>query len=578
MKGQSIWVKLILVVCVIAAIVVFSLTYLDASYQVEEISVASSTLDKWQLEKSELNGAPLYENKNIYTFENNSKINNIYITVFPTEDKKGKMRTFKNLDLLTAANKVDIFDLDASIIYGDKDGNLNQVKNPDIVNATLKARGSSSLNSAYKSYKLNLMDGTELFFGQKTLNFNKHAYDISKVSNKFCMDIMSTIPNMSSLRTNFVVLYIRDAALPKKSQKFKYYGLFTQVEQPNRTFLKVRGFDVNGSLYKAANFEFKMSPALKNVNEAGYNVDEFSKILEIREGVDHSKLIDMIKDINDPNLDFMKMFKKHFNEDNYLTWMATNIILGNEDTISQNFLLYSPKNALTWYFMPWDYDGTFKFGANKSNFEAPISLKGIQRLSSVMLHRRFFRQPGNILKLTNKIRTLLDTVFTEKKVQALVDSYKPVLAKVMTKAPDIIISRLAPNEINAYLNDFYKQIRVNYSNYIQSNKYPAPVFVSEPIRNKNGTIQFGWEPTFDYNGNLDTYGIEFSKDPYFKRDLINIKGLTQTQFLTKKKFPKGTYCLRITITDSRGNVQKSLDIMRDLVPIPEFGAQKVTFR
>ena len=578
MKGTSIWIKLILIISVILAIVVFSLMYLDAGYQVEQLTITNSSLDQWTRENSELNGQPLYEKKSIYSFENNGEITTLYITVFPTEDKNGKMRTFKNFDLISAANKMDIFELDANVIFGDKDGKLSQVKNPDLVNATIKTRGSSSLNSAYKSYKINLKDGTDTFYGQKTLNINKHAYDVSKISNKFCMDMLSTVPNMSSLRTNFMILYIRDASLPKKDQKYMYYGLYTHVEQPNRTFLKIRGFDVNGSLYKAANFEFRMTPALKNVTDPGYDQAAFEKILEIREGNDHSNLINMVKDINNPNLDFMKTFKRYFNEDNYLTWIACNILLGNEDTISQNFILYNPKNALTFYFMPWDYDGTFKFGDYKSHYEAPVSLKGIQRLSGVTLHRRYFRQPGNLLKLTDKLNSLLATTFTAKKVQALVDSYKPVLAKVMVKAPDIIISRLPPNQINSYLNSFYTQIQNNYKNYLASNKFPAPVFVNDPIRNKNGTVTFAWEPSFDYNGNLVSYGVSFAKDSLFKKKVFEVKNLTDTQYISKVKVPKGTYYLRVTITDSLGRTQRSFDFVQWVGPIPEFGTRKVTFR
>ncbi|MEI6131941.1 MAG: CotH kinase family protein [Bacillota bacterium] len=578
MKINGILVKIILILCVTIAVVIFTLTYLDSSYKVEKIATPSTKLDMWSLKNSEYNGAPLYEDKNIYDFSKNGQITSLYISVFPTQDKNGVMRTFKSLDLITQFNKSEIFDLDANVIYGEPDGKLNPVKNPDIVNAIIKDRGGSSLSSANKSFKLNLLDSAETFYGQKTLNINKHAYDVSKISNKFCMDMLSTLPSMSSLRTNFMILYIRDTSLPKQDQTFKYYGLYTHVEQPNKTFLKAHGLDVNGSLYKAVNFEFKMSPALKNYKDPGFSLTEFAKILEPKEGTDNSKLIEMVKAVNDPNQDFAKIFKTYFNEDNYLSWIACNILLGNEDTISQNFILYNPQNSLTWYFMPWDYDGTFKIGKYASHYEAPPSLKGVQRLSGVELHRRYFRYPGNMLKLSKKIKYIFDNYMTEKKVQALVDSYKPVLEKTMTIMPDLRISRLPPNEINSYLNGFYKNIQQNYNYYLESIKYPSPVFVSDPKMDSAGKVTFAWEPSFDYNGTLISYDVAFYYDPTMLRKVFSASNITQTQYTYGTAIKKGTYYLKISIRDTNGNVQRSFDFFSGNLLKPEFGLRQVTFR
>jgi len=42
------------------------------------------------------------------------------------------------------------------------------------------------------------------------------------------------------------------------------------------------------------------------------------------------------------------LLEKHFEPSNYFQWLAANILLENVDTVSQNFLLYSPRGSSTW--------------------------------------------------------------------------------------------------------------------------------------------------------------------------------------------------------------------------------------
>ena len=56
-------------------------------------------------------------------------------------------------------------------------------------------------------------------------------------------------------------------------------------------------------------------------------------------------LIAMINALNDNSKDFDTIFGQYFDKSNYLTWLATNILMGNRDTINQNFALYQPKDS-----------------------------------------------------------------------------------------------------------------------------------------------------------------------------------------------------------------------------------------
>ena len=67
--------------------------------------------------------------------------------------------------------------------------------------------------------------------------------------NKMAYDLIKGIPQMMGLRTQFVHLYVKDNT-DGSSDAFQDYGLYTQVEQLNKTALKTHGLDSKGQLYK----------------------------------------------------------------------------------------------------------------------------------------------------------------------------------------------------------------------------------------------------------------------------------------------------------------------------------------
>ncbi len=64
--------------------------------------------------------------------------------------------------------------------------------------------------------------------------------------NKMAYDLIRGIPQMMGLRTQFVHLWSRTR--PKQTIPLRTHGLFTQVEQLNKTALKAHGLDKSGHL------------------------------------------------------------------------------------------------------------------------------------------------------------------------------------------------------------------------------------------------------------------------------------------------------------------------------------------
>lgn len=559
MKRLKFSEKLGLALVTAVAAVLFVVLYMNSRIPIEEAGSPSgiSSLEGWDIATSTANGVGLHEDKGIY--EQDSDIYDVYISVFPTKNDAGEM-----------------IDLSAFALHSARDHSYNPVLNcniqilpegckPDPLldldhkNATIRVRGNSSRGASYKSYKVKLEEEAGTFLGQKSLNINKHAGDISKISTKLQTDLLAQMDDIASYRTYYMRLWIRDASLPEEEQEFVYYGLYTELEQPNKTYLETRGLSSNAVMYKASDFSFAPDAALKNVDDPAYSEEEFETVLSIREGKDHKKLLEMLADVNDTTRDFGEIFETYFDEDNYLTWLAFNLLMGNEDIINHNYILYSPENALSWYFIPWDFDGALRFGEYRSTYSQPDSLRGIQTLNTGILHRRYFRLEGSIEKLDSKMQELLDTVITRERVNGLIDSYKPVLEKTMPLYPDIDLLDMSPAELIPYVDGMYDGILDNYEAFRRALEYPAPMFVSMPEKRSDGSIRFAWDASYSYQGRPITYNVRVYEDPYMQNLVFEQTGIEQTEYISEHALSEGTYYLKVTVVDSEGNEQLSLE-------------------
>lgn len=552
--------NMILVLVVFACVVIFGVLYVKNRIPVEASAEVSNSLEDWNLDVSSLNGRALREDKGIYDEKPDNTIYDVYLSVFPTKDENGDMIDFSAFAKHSSRDHTYNPTLDCNIQIVKEDEKLDPLLSLDQKNAIIRVRGNSSRGDTYKSYKVKLKDEAGSFFGQTNLNINKHSEDITKIATKLETDLLTQVDNILSYRTYFMRVWIRDASLPKEQQKFEYYGLYTEIEQPNKTYLEVRGLNSNASMYKARDFSFALSDVLKDVDDPGYNEEEFETVLTIREGNSHEKLIEMLTAVNDETADFKTVFDTYFNEDNYLTWLAFNLLMGNNDIINHNFIIYNPENSKTWYFVPWDFDGTLRFGEYESSLmKLPASLRGVQKLNQSVLHRRYLRLDGSIEKIEKKMQELLDTAITRERVTANINAYKPVLEKTMALHPDIELLDMPPNEFFPYLDSLYDGILSNYEMFETSIQYPAPMYVAKPETLENGALKIAWNPSYSYQGRPVTYNISIYTDFYMTQQIYSKNNIAETSFIKQDGLPAGTYYLKVTAVDSEGNEQLSME-------------------
>lgn len=495
----------------------------------------------------------LIDNKEVYKMDNDNGVINLYVTI--PQNQGDKKYTFSDLDKDT--NPDDDFEPELNVIFqeGDETGPKEGLIGYGLTeaNGKMRIRGRSTRATVEKSFKIVLNDKLGLWHGNKSINLNRHPYDITKIRNKISFDYFKEITNLVSFRTQFVNLHIKDLSSNDKS--FKNYGLYTHIEQANKDFLKNHGLDPTGNLYKAQFFLFlENKDSLKNVKDTGYDKKAFEKILEIKAGKDHQKLLKMLADVNNEKNDIDDVIKRHFNRENYLTWLATNIIMGNLDTNSQNFYLYSPSNASNWYFIPWDYDGAWGFydqtGINKMELSPWQS--GASNYFGVTLHKRFLSKKQNIDDLTKKIEELSKIINYENTLKKLENAYN-IASKYMS------VSERKAENVNIEIQRIANQPKENIKKYYESLEKPMPVFTGGPY-DKGDDYVFTCTKSVDLKGNDVYYDFEIAKDPEFKEVIHKVKDYASNEFEVEKTvLSKGIYYFKITIKNSNGNSQVSFD-------------------
>lgn len=524
-------------------------------------------LPKKQLIQVQAPAEGLRENKSVYEQDEDASLVHLYVTVVTEENSALQTTTFRELSRSLNGKDEKGEDLKAKIIFqegtaeGPTSGYFGYGESRS--NGTIEVRGESSRSSQQKSFKIRLLDSAGYWREQRNINLNKHRPDITRVRQKLSFDYFEQMPNMTSLRTQFVHLMVKDLTSHDPNPPFVDYGLFTQIEQPNKTMLQAHGLDRNGNLYKAINFEFhRYEDKLKLATDPTYDKKAFESVLEIKGSENHEKLISMLDDLGNYSLPIKEVLDKHFDRENYFTWLAANILMGNSDTADHNFYLYSPSDSDKWFFLPWDYDlswGYFEEEAKRTpQFAVAKWQAGISTYWISDLHSRVFKDPENVKVLNGKMEEL-STFITKEKTNAMLEKYYPIASQYVKQQPDLYY---LPQEVNNFDYEFgiiSGEPERNKARYYEGQENPMPFFMGEPDE-EQGKMIFNWDYSYDLQGDDLTYDFAISTDPGFSKILVQAKGLTGTTYaVDKMAMAKGRYYWRAIAQDGNGHEQTSFD-------------------
>ena len=502
------------------------------------------------------------------TAENDYNVYGIYLKFYPTYDEEGALLTRECFDqLVVPRDRSWNPTLNCDVRYSETVlPDLAEVNDLAPMTGTIRVRGNSSRGNPMKNYKVKLENGR--IFGYDSLNINKHFVDETRGLNKFCMDIMKLPPvDFISMETKFIHLYISERLPDGRETAYEDQGIYTFVEQPNRDYLKQHGLDPHGSIYKAMAFEFlPYREELLSPEDPNYDPTVYQEVIKPTANGKHEGLREMLDAVNNYSLNFSDVMEKYFDEENYLTWMAFNILLGNIDTLAHNFLMYSPSDSDKWYFMPWDFDGAVNdYGVTDMGIN-PYQSFGIHFYWSVSLHRRYFLIEGNIDKLNEKIREVRQVYLTEENIKYAQDQTIEVVLPFVADLEHHENEKLAalyrknvnhPQMIREEIGKWNQSIQNNFDRYFLNLDNPTSGNVSAPSY-EGGEWVFRWEASYDFQNEPITYEFKVATDAEFEHLIAYEENLT-TPIFTMSDLPKGLIYFQYVAKDSSGHTQYPLN-------------------
>lgn len=497
------------------------------------------------------------DNAAVYAVEENKVIKAHIIT------KDSASYSFADVNADVDDSDASVPEIDAHIVMD------NYADDGKTKNATIRLRGHSSRLADQKSYRVKLAKDIPLWRGESTLQLNKHPYDLTRVRNKLAFDLFRDIPHIPSLRTQFVQVDIKnqDSAGVDYPAGSVDFGLFTHVEKMGKEYLANRSLPTDGNIYKAEDFEFTLNDHLKidAVTGTVVNKDDFEKSLSLEvENKNHKKLIEMLTALNDPSTNFDAVFAKYFDKSNYLMWLSTSILMGNRDTINQNFALYQPKDSDKFYFLPWDYDGSLGF-EGQPDIQKENNLYSQWQLSasnwwSVPLHKRFLQDSKHLAELKLAVDEVQSKYLTEAKIKAKLDAYKALVSPFIAANPDNQYLPTISADKTKEWDDEYLRIATIVKNnrdvFVSALEKPMPFYLAAELVEAN-QMRLGWDTAVDLQGDVVSYTVQVSTTPDFATFEKN--ETTQATELITPKLTNGVYYLKVIAKDSKGNSQIAYD-------------------
>lgn len=423
-------------------------------------------------------------------------------------------------------------------------------------NAKIRQRGATSRFGAQKSFRIKLDKDIPLWREERRIQLIKSFFDLSRIRHKLSFDLFAEIPHLPSMRSEFINLTLENEGVTED------LGLFTQVEYFGKEYLERRGWDKDSRVYKANLFYFQYRDAFA-LDAAGepLDIDEFEKLIEIKRGDTHEELVEMIQAVNNRDLDFQtQIFDKYFNQDNYLTWFAVNILTNNTDTTAQNYYLYNPIDTENFYFLPWDYD--YAWGASIEG--DPIEFKprwwyshGNQWGNN--FHECFLRMPGNLALLKEAIAEVKQKYFSVQQIATKRDAYYDIIFPLISSAPDwdfIYIYGTDPEKVAQYNQIFdalSNNVEENYARFLARVDDPMPFYMSDAEESEDdNTVFFNWNESESLLNQTIIYDLEIATDKFFSSSSIiqTISDIPETEYLLNWTHPKGTYYFKVIARNS----------------------------
>ena len=512
-------------------------------------------------------GTHLRDKNLLYEQYDAESVVTMYLTVSRGNAADGTDHTWEEINTYSAYDYTDWgvprYKVNGLLQAGDETGPLPGMLGygRTTPNATVQIRGQTSSRYSQKNYKIRLRDNQGSWRDFQTIALNKHQADGLRFRNKLGFDLLTEIPQIMSLRTQFVHLYVKDlTGSDPLTAEFEDYGLYTQVEQLNKRALRAHGLDRDGYLYKINEMEFyRYEDVIVPIDDPRYDEAAFEVLLECKGRTDHSKLIKMLEAVNDFTLPTDELLDTYFDTENIAYWMAFMILTGNTDTQNRNFYIYSSLNGDKWYILPWDNDALLSGTENfiRDYIDSGSWESGVSNYWGNMLFRRCLQSTAFLSELDAAINDLRSNYLTEEHIGELMAAYSSVVKPYVYRLPDRDNARLTEDEYDFVVKSTGSEIEANYEAYRESLEKPLPFYVGTPeIEGEN--LNFIWDISYDFDAEDIRYDVYLARDYLFEDIVWSEKGLRINSASCSLPEP-GQYFLRVTAVNASGFSQDSFD-------------------
>lgn len=508
---------------------------------------------------------PIMDREELYEDEDETSVVTMYLTVRSGNAADNTDHTWTEINSHSTyyydENNLERFNVEAILQVGDENGPVEgEFGYGEVIpNAAVQVRGQTSSRANQKNYKVRIKEGKGNYRGQRTLALNKHVSDVVRFRNKLAYDMIKEIPQMMGARTQFVHLYVKDET-EGGSGAFEDYGLYTLVEQMNRTYLENHGLDRRGSLYKVNFFEwYPYEPLMKLKTDSDYDTKEFEEYLEIKGNDDHSKLQEVLEELEDYTIPIEDIVEKHFNVENLCYWIAFHMLIGNYDVGSRNSYLYSPLNSEKWYIITWDNDVSFSrtYYGMTGYSEGMSWERGLTQFLHLRLFERMFKEEKYRQALDLAISDLKENYLTEEKVRERVERYAAVVKPFVYRMPDLAYARRDADVYDEIIAAMPGEIELNYQYYLESLEKPWPFYVGVP-QVMDDKLSITWDVSYDLDHEEITYSFILASDYEFQNVIASEENIRIPGVTVNVPGP-GQYFIRVRAKNASGYEQDCYD-------------------
>lgn len=504
------------------------------------------------------------DRKTLYEGEDQEVVT-MYLTVGQGNQEDGTDHTWTEVNSYPLeyyeTEGIDPYRCEAVLQIGDEEGPIEGefVYGERAANATVQLRGQGASTQQQKSYRIKIKDGKGDWEGQKTISLNKHVGDPVRFKNKLAYSLMEDIPQMFGARTRFVHLYVKDKTQGEEGL-FRDYGIYTQVEQINKTYLRNRGLDEEGQLYQAGrSFDWgRHEDAILPATDPEYDQARFEQYLKIDGSEDHEKLVRLLAAVNDTENDIRDVIEQYFDKENLYYWMAFHILMGNKEALEGNYYLYNPRGLDRWYFISWDNDSILEEGyetLRDASYDRSWK-EGIFLFAEPVLFRRILRDTSCREALSAAVEDLRKNYLTDEAVQEKIEVYQETVKAYLYELPDQTFARVTPEEYDSLTSTMAAEIQADYEGFQDSMEGIWPFHILTPSVTGGETV-LNWEDAYRFQEGNISYVVELARDPEFAELILREE--TEENRYSAGVLAPGQYFVRVVSQGPEGISQDAYE-------------------